>query len=189
MENIAEKKKAIFDSTLELIREHGFHGTPMSMVAKNANVAAGTIYHYFESKDQLICELFTYNERAIIEVINKALTGGRTYKEKFYCLWCNLYQFYIENPNVLVFFEQYLNSPYHIRRRPNYPRGVFFDFLSELRDKEQVRDIKPEILMVLFFGSITSAAKLHVSGRTLLSQADLEQVIDALWKGIAAHSS
>lgn len=189
MENIAEKKKAIFDSTLELIKEHGFHGTPMSMVAKNANVAAGTIYHYFESKDQLICELFAYNEKSIIKVINKALAGGKNYKEKFYRLWCDLYEFYIKNPNVLVFFEQYLNSPYHIGQRPNYSQGGFFDFLSELRNKGQVRDIKPEILIVLFFGSITSAAKLHISGRTPLGQADLEQITDALWKGIAIHSS
>jgi AcrR family transcriptional regulator len=56
-EIIAEKKKAIFESTLELVRENGFHGTPMSLVAKKAGVAAGTIYHYFESKDALIIAL------------------------------------------------------------------------------------------------------------------------------------
>ena len=39
-EIIAEKKKAIFESTLELVRENGFHGTPMSLVAKKAGVAA-----------------------------------------------------------------------------------------------------------------------------------------------------
>ncbi|MFC0182895.1 helix-turn-helix domain-containing protein [Pseudarcicella hirudinis] len=32
---------------LELIVKHGFHASPMSDVAKHANVAAGTIYHYF----------------------------------------------------------------------------------------------------------------------------------------------
>src|SRR5690606_31556619 len=67
MDNVTDKKKAIFESTLELIKENGFHGTPMSLVAKNACVAAGTIYHYFKSKDELICELYAYNRGRIIE--------------------------------------------------------------------------------------------------------------------------
>ena len=54
MHNIGDKKQAIFESTLALIRDHGFHGAPMSLVAKNAGVAAGTIYHYFESKEALL---------------------------------------------------------------------------------------------------------------------------------------
>ena len=43
MDDIAQKKQAIFESTLELIKDHGFHGAPVSLVAKNAGVAAGTI--------------------------------------------------------------------------------------------------------------------------------------------------
>ena len=49
-----DKRTAIFESTLALVREQGFHGTPMSQVAKKAGVAAGTLYLYFESKDHLI---------------------------------------------------------------------------------------------------------------------------------------
>ncbi|PTS95622.1 TetR family transcriptional regulator, partial [Pedobacter sp. HMWF019] len=52
------KRDAILNSTLELVKSHGFHGAPMSQIAKNANVAAGTIYHYFDSKETLIIELY-----------------------------------------------------------------------------------------------------------------------------------
>ena len=55
--DIPGKKEAILNSTLELIKDNGFHGTPISLIAKNAGVASGTIYHYFPSKDAIIMEL------------------------------------------------------------------------------------------------------------------------------------
>ncbi|GAB3814713.1 hypothetical protein GCM10028895_08070 [Pontibacter rugosus] len=113
MEQIAEKKKAILETTLELIKEHGFHGTPMSLVAKKAGVAAGTIYHYFESKDELICEVFSYIMQKATLALHQGGLAEMSYKDKFFNLWVNLYEFYRNNPNVLVFFEQFVNSPYN----------------------------------------------------------------------------
>ena len=64
---ISDKRKSILDSTLELIRQNGFQGTPISLIAKNAGVAAGTIYHYFENKEAIIIELH--------DVIRKEMLG------------------------------------------------------------------------------------------------------------------
>ena len=60
MHSLLDKKKCIIQSALDLIQEHGFHGCPVSMVAKNAGVAAGTIYTYFENKDSLIIGIYEY---------------------------------------------------------------------------------------------------------------------------------
>lgn len=49
----ADKRKAILETTLELIRQYGLQGTPISLIAKNANVAAGTIYRYFQNKEAI----------------------------------------------------------------------------------------------------------------------------------------
>jgi len=43
---------------LELVVKQGIHATPMSLVARNAKVAIGTIYHYFESKEEILCEIY-----------------------------------------------------------------------------------------------------------------------------------
>ena len=53
---IPDKRTDILQSALELIAERGFHGAPISEIAQKANVAAGTIYRYFENKDLLIKE-------------------------------------------------------------------------------------------------------------------------------------
>jgi len=186
MESIASKKKAIFDSTLELIKEHGFHGAPMSLVAKNAGVAAGTIYHYFESKDQLIYELYDYNKSRVVEIVHAALEENGSYKEKFFKIWMHVYRFYIQNTNVLIFFEQYVNSPYNETKQPDDLQDrPLYNFLVEGINNGFLKGVKPEILLVLIISSILSTAKLNQFGNISLDPTDLNQIVDLLWDGIA----
>ena len=42
---------------MDSISEQGFHGTPMSMIAKTSGVSTGIIHHCFASKEELTNEL------------------------------------------------------------------------------------------------------------------------------------
>lgn len=189
MEKITEKKKAIFNSTLELVKEHGFHGCPMSLVAKKASVAAGTIYHYFDSKDQLICELYTY---VIDQVIHAATAGDdarQPFQERYFNFWKNLYAYYTQNPDVVRFFEQFINSPYYTKKNKESRRGRFheliYNFFKEGITQGHLRSVDPEILSVLVHGSIITTAKHHNIGKTSLGEAAFQQIAQIVWDGIA----
>lgn len=184
MEIISEKKEAIFESMLALIKDHGFHGAPMSMVAKNAGVAAGTIYHYFKSKDELIIQLHEYNRSRVVEVINAALAEEKSCKEKFFKLWTDLYAFYIKHPNVLIFFEQYINSPFSMHRCPNYFKGQLLDFFQAGIEAGKIKEAKPEMLLMLMMGNISSMAKMKVFGNIPFNETELKQIRGILWDGI-----
>lgn len=184
MKDIGDKKQAIFESTLELIKDHGFHGAPMSLVAKNAGVAAGTIYHYFESKEELIYELYSYNRQQVKAVIVQSLEGGGPLKEKFFRVWISLYRFYVKQPNVLIFFEQFVNSPFNPDKYPNHFRGQLYTFFEEGIKSGQLKPVKPELLLVTVLGSIVSAAKLHLFGKMALTKTDLDRIADILWIGM-----
>jgi AcrR family transcriptional regulator len=187
MEPIAEKKKAIFESTLDLVTENGFHGTPMSLVAKRAGVAAGTIYHYFESKEQLICELFSYAQEQVKAVVQKEDCATIPFKECFFNLWIGLYTFYRDNPNVLKFFEQFINSPYNkcqVGLEQDEFHRLLFAFFERGISEGQLRQISPKILGTLAHSSIISTAKIQSSGRLILQDGELEQIPLILWDGM-----
>ncbi len=179
-----DKKQAIFESTLDLIKDYGFHGTTMSLVAGKAGVAAGTVYHYFESKDQLICELYTYNRERVTAVIESSIDPHLSYKENFSRLWKSLYGFYQREPNVLIFFEQFINSPFSANKFPNYTKGILFDFFSSGVKKGVFRTMKPEFLLLLVMSSIISLAKLQIFGKKTVSNADQQRIISVLWEGM-----
>src|SRR5690606_5312147 len=112
MDNTPSKKAIIFESTLELVREHGIHGFPISEVAKKGGIAVGTIYHYFEGKDQLIQELYQYVVELIYQVALKEDDANKSFEERYFIFWTNLVDLYHSKPSILSFFELYNNSSY-----------------------------------------------------------------------------
>ncbi|QNF29827.1 TetR/AcrR family transcriptional regulator [Metabacillus elymi] len=55
-----QKKRNILEAALTLFMEYGIQKVSISEIAKKANVSQVTIYNYFESKHQLIHDVFIY---------------------------------------------------------------------------------------------------------------------------------
>ena len=66
----ADKREAILRAATDLFAERGFFTAQVADVARAAGVAAGTVYLYFRSKDDLLVSIF---ERTMRE----AITDGR----------------------------------------------------------------------------------------------------------------
>lgn len=96
---------------LTLIARQGLHATPMSQLAKEAHVAAGTIYHYFSSKEALIHELYLsiYNE--FRQVATSDQVDERNYAIEFSAMCLRLFKYMIQNPEKFYFFQQYEHTP------------------------------------------------------------------------------
>ena len=52
----AERRARVLRAAIELAAEGGYDGVQMRAVAERADVALGTVYHYFSSKDHLLAE-------------------------------------------------------------------------------------------------------------------------------------
>jgi AcrR family transcriptional regulator len=53
-----DKRNAILDAATRLFAERGLAGAPTSEISKRAAVAEGTLFTYFETKDDLINSLY-----------------------------------------------------------------------------------------------------------------------------------
>ena len=53
----AKRKKRIMDAATQIFREKGFQKATTKEIAEAADVAEGTIYNYFESKEHLLIEI------------------------------------------------------------------------------------------------------------------------------------
>lgn len=52
-----ERKEQIMEAALHVFSRRGISGTKMSMIAAEAGISHGLLYHYFKSKDELFTEL------------------------------------------------------------------------------------------------------------------------------------
>lgn len=190
MDTIADKKKAILESTLALINENGFHGTPMSLVAKKAGVAAGTIYHYFESKETLIRELHGYIKEQIVAAILKGDNESADFRERLFNFWLNHYTYYINHPASLHFMEQFVNSPFNTcEALTEHER--FKNVISRLVDcgikNGILKQLDRKLIGLIIHGSIISAAKTNLAGKIKIGKKEEKQLFEIVWDGIRKH--
>lgn len=187
LEDICGKREAVLNSTLALIKEHGFHGTPMSQIAKHAGVAAGTIYHYFDSKETLIVELYVHVKNKLAAAIIAGDNENESYKDRFFNLMINHYVFYVENEDALTFLELYVNSPF-AKDHPEKDSQLFVDKVHTFFDygikNAYFKNIDSRLLAPTIKGTLVAAAKFQLSEHIVFSKDDITEVVNIIWDGI-----
>lgn len=184
---VMSKKRCILDTTLSLIKDHGFHGTSMSMIACKAGAATGTIYHHYPSKDELIKDLFKQVSLDLLENLAVSFDEHVPFKERFSNFWKSQYYFYVKHPESLMFSEQFMNSPYYLEEEQTYIESLFLevkDFFNSGMENGHLKKMNKEILTPVVRGSITASARLHLSGKHTFQEEDLDKIVDLVWSGI-----
>lgn len=175
------------DTTLDLLSEHGFHGTPISLIAQRAGVGAGTIYRYFANKEELINELFKEIKRDIIKAMLNNYREEGTYKERFKHLWKNMVYYYIQHPKEFQFIEQHRYAPYmsNLTREESFmilsPIMMFF---IESKRAGAMKDLPLYTIIALLYGPIVSLLKQHIDNNQNLSDDRIEQAAEACWDAV-----
>lgn len=61
-----DKRTAILEAATATFAKHGFFGAQVADIAKAAGIAAGTVYLYFRSKDEILTSIFDRTMREAI---------------------------------------------------------------------------------------------------------------------------
>jgi AcrR family transcriptional regulator len=187
---LSDKRSVILQAALELISDQGFHGAPMAEIAEKAGVAAGTIYRYFESKEELICEL----HRELEEKIRAALEDGyhveRPLRERFLYLNRELLRYFITNPLHFRYMEQYFNSPYGISMHRDRLLGksgnqdILMDIFEQGIEQQILKEFPKAVLFSLAFGPLILLIRDHILGFVILDDSLIKQITEACWDTI-----
>jgi AcrR family transcriptional regulator len=77
-----DKRRVILDAAIRVFARQGFHNCRVSDIAAEAGVAYGLVYHYFDSKDEMLNELFSERWSLLIAASEEAQRGDGTPREK-----------------------------------------------------------------------------------------------------------
>ena len=186
---MTEKRTEILKATLMLISEHGFHGAPMSKVAEAAGVGAGTIYRYFENKDVLINELFLEIKKHMSQAMLAGFSEDDSPEEIFRKIWRNTYNFCIQNPQEMLFLEQYHNSPFLTPETEAATMEYLAPLINVFQSAIMAGDIKNltfDELSVFAYDVTVAFAKRHISGTLIMDETRLAIVEQACVDAIKA---
>ncbi len=186
----SDKREEVVRVALELIAKYGFHGAPISLIAKQANVGTGTIYRYFESKDVLITELYQDLEERMYPVILEGYISDNPIRQRFRHIGTALLRYLIENPVDFRYLEQFHNSPYGAAYRRSMilgekeGRDVFRELFEDGVAQQVMKDLPLIIQFALSFGPLMAVARDHILNFIELDEHLISLTVDACWDSV-----
>jgi TetR/AcrR family transcriptional regulator, repressor of fatR-cypB operon len=184
----ADRRREILDAALGLFVERGFHGTAVPEIAARAGVGLGTIYRYFESKDQLVNELYRGWKAQLGEAITQASLQG-TPRQQFHAIWERMLAFVREHPTGFEFVELHHHAAYlddESRAQELRMHGFGVALVMHAQSEGRMRKGAPEVLMALIIGAFTGLIRFVREGRVVLDAAASELAEQACWDLVRA---
>lgn len=82
--NKEEKRNSIACSCKEILLQHGINNLTISQIAKTAGVGKGTIYEYFENKEDIVFEIITVFIAEYESILQDLVSRDISTKEKVF---------------------------------------------------------------------------------------------------------
>lgn len=177
-----DRPAAIRRALRDLVAERGFHGASMGAVAKEAEVATGTAYVHYESKDELVYA--TYLEikgelgAAVLEEFNAAASPFDQWSH----MLTTAYAFLSEEPERARFLSQLEESPYYEEAHARLVAAG--DPLAEAARSEGFTSLVVDLpYQVIYALSLGVAVRLIAAGVQLKAE-ELDTLVAATWRAV-----
>lgn len=155
-----DKHNRIIEAAIKVFAKKGFFNAKISEIAKEANVADGTIYLYFKSKDDILIHLFEESMDRLIKLIQTELAkedNPINKLKRFIQLHFTLVE---DNPHLAEVITVELRQSNKFMKE--YDNVKFRDYLnlisSVIREGQSQgmirRDVKPAIIKRALFGAL-----------------------------------
>jgi TetR/AcrR family fatty acid metabolism transcriptional regulator len=163
-----EKYYRIIDAATKIFAKKGFFQAKVSEIAKEAKVADGTIYLYFENKDSILISLFEEQMKRVLDNMREEIskeTDSVKKIEKFALTHLKLIE---QNKDVAEIIQVELRQSSKFMKE--YKNEKFAEYLNLIGDiiqegqKEGLfkNDIIPGIAKRAFFGALDEMSRFWV---------------------------
>lgn len=162
------KRQKILDAAALLFAQNGFHQTRMDEIAKEAEVAKGTLYYNFSSKSQLFEATVTQGLKTIMDGITNKLESDLPFAEHFHMLIELTVELYLSNSNhAQIFFNELSNGIDTevldtIEKAREKLISFFADLLITGQTKGYLKQIDPQLSAISFIGMLDTICQMHL---------------------------
>ncbi len=105
------RRRQIIDAARSLLFEKGLQATSINQIAKRAELAVGTIYFYYSSKEELFAELQEEGLKLLMETIQQASTTTTDPRKRLRSMAMAYYDFSNAHKDYFDIINYFLSSP------------------------------------------------------------------------------
>jgi TetR/AcrR family fatty acid metabolism transcriptional regulator len=188
---VADKREAILKAATQVFAQRGFFNAQVADVAKAAGVAAGTVYLYFRSKDDLLVSLFERTMKDAIATGRAALAGATDPRDRL----SRIARLHLErlgrDRDLAVVFQVELRQSTKFMER--FSSSYLREYLGIIRDAIEAgqaagmfrADVSATTAAKILFGALDEmATNWMLSRRRYSLEAEADAVIDLFLNGV-----
>lgn len=191
-----ENKKMIAEKSLEAFKEHGYHGTSMSVISTYTGISKGGVYAYFKGKEDLFIYILEYvldKKPYYLKTVNKDESAYHQLLEQWRRIifsWDDLeyhstkliFQFWMESSKIPEYREKLLKN-YSTTER-------YFSDIIELgkNNGEFNSELDPVLIAQIFWSYIDGQVQFWIARNYQPSLSELEDLysqLKLLLKGVS----
>jgi len=156
----ALKRRAIAQSCSTILQEEQYHNISISKLALTAGIGKGTIYEYFENKEDIVFELMSCMQEVYDIKLDKLLKESITLEDKLYSLFM---LFLSDEYNIVKqrnIYKQFLticisNPSEKIKQYNSNIRKKYISILNGIILNKEISTNIYDYVILIFLNSIT----------------------------------
>jgi TetR/AcrR family transcriptional regulator, fatty acid metabolism regulator protein len=155
-----DKRRVILDAAVRVFARQGFHTCRVSDIADEAGVAYGLVYHYFQSKDEVLDTLFLERWNVMLEAIAETDAQAIPARDKLHAIASFIIESYRHDPDlmkvIIVEVTRAANSfgAVHLAKISE-AYGQISGIVEQAQQRGEFRDsVSAEFAAMAFYGAI-----------------------------------
>lgn len=182
-----DKRNALIKATIELVNNNGFHATPMSKIAKMANVSPATIYLYFENKQDLVNQTYIDVKAQYTRYAFETFDANMPVEAGFELIWKRIADFKLKECENAMFLAQCDNTP--IIDEPSRQEGIkhlqpLLDLWKRGKTEGLIKPISDFLLYAYSINPLSFLMIVQKRGDFQLNKTHLEEAYQSAWSSI-----
>ncbi len=185
----------IISAAMKAVRQYGLEGVRIQNISKLAGVSPGALYRYFDSKDQLMMECFTYVDKQAAAIFDCMKFDPQIMLtdpvEAVRRLWVPYFRFWVARPDETVFYHRFRDSAFFPLYDKSRDASYFDTFAGMVRSFLAVfpslKQINQDLLWLHVLTSTVMYAKYVVEGVLPDNQETEETIFQFLTQGLSGY--
>lgn len=185
----ADRRQQLIESAVSVFAREGVSAGNTGTVAKQAGVAAGTLFNYFKSKADLVQAAYLDCKLRAAEKMRAAIVSERPASENLRAIWISAIEWHLNHAEATAFMEQVRNSPAwqseDLSCKAAEAFAFLFEFVSEAQARGEIADLPHEYLEGVFSSLFLTTVAYMRENRLEPDDAFAERSFAVLWQAIA----
>ena len=155
-----DRRRQILDAAIRVFARQGFHACRVSDIANEAGVAYGLVYHYFNSKEQVLNELFVERWSLLLAAIEEIDAQPTPPREKLDAVAGFIIESYRHDPELMKVIIVEVTRAANSFGRTHLPEiRQAYDLIAKIVSDGQRSgafrdDVDPNFASMWFYGAI-----------------------------------